>query len=782
MSQDPFNASKFETLQPPRVDKAISEGDEEKSLNLAAYLAKYAPTETNENYAVRERTVLEIEEKFLVWVRDCYLAQPGLSSDEIESIEDMQRAKNEGRLGCILVAGSHRLDIRDVEADVDACCVVPKFCSKDAYFGSFADSIANSPGCTTLTKLPDVNTPNITFVYKGIEFDLLLVMYSENIVPTKPEDYLNDDILLGLDSKSVRSLNAPRVTNQIDMMLRTRDRQYAAHKSRCISNFKICVRFIRRWAKRRAIYSNKMGYFGGVNLNILVAYICLLYPNQPPFYIIQAFFFLWHQDGAMVGTESPVKLNKIEVKFKDRLLDYNKHHHIVLDQREDDAITPWSQEQLRAKVDAYLMYGDLSGQLEIRQNYISIITPSFPAKNSMNAATFDTRAIIREEFKRAYDLISVMDNKSSLADEDWNILLEKTDFFIKYRHYVRVTFYSTKFTEANISEKVEDIEYMAFESYMDSFGLKTTYDEIKNDTKNPDNKRFVYHLYNKGIETVYDGYVARMFYLGLRLKTDAELSEDILSPAPRSDSIRTELTLDPDSVKYKNAIKKGFRKPWRDDFEYRTDVFVWNNLPDELFAEYGGKASAKVLNDAHTAKIKAELERRKSEKAALSAKSAEAMASSSQAVSGAMPSSQINGRISSEIAYSEGSRKRKSPSGGDNGDVDDELQADGKGDSLALSQPTGAVTHIASGIIVASLSSSGDLPASLLPITLDNGASLPVKNLRKLAKSSAIHNIASDALVLSNSDQSDTSTLQISNNNSNSIVISPEVKWFIKRK
>jgi hypothetical protein len=497
----------------------------------------------------------------------------------------------------------------------------------------------------------------------------------------------------------------------------------------------------------------------------------------------------------MVGTESPVKLNKIEVKFKDRLLDYNKHHHIVLDQREDDAITPWSQEQLRAKVDAYLMYGDLSGQLEIRQNYISIITPSFPAKNSMNAATFDTRAIIREEFKRAYELISVMDNKSSLADEDWNILLEKTDFFLKYRHHVRVTFYSTKFTEANIGEKMEDIEYMAFESYMDSFGLKTTYDEIKNDTKNPDNKRFIYHLYNKGIETVYDGYVARTFYLGLRLKTDAELNEDILSPAPRSESVRAQLVLDLDSVKYKNAIKKGFRKPWRDDFEYRTDVFVWNSLPDELFADYGGKASAKVLSDAYAAKIKAELEQRKLEKAALSAKSAEATASSSQTVSGAVPSSQVNSRTSSETAYSEGSRKRKSPSGGDNGDADDELQVDGEDGSLAvaLSQPTGAGAHITNGIIVASLSSSGDQSAAPLPITLDNGASLPVKNLRKLAKSYPIHNTASEALILSNSDQSDTSRPQINNNNninnsnsnnsnSSNVVISPEVKWFIKRK
>lgn len=35
------------------------------------------------------------------------------------------------------------------------------------------------------------------------------------------------------------------------------------------SNFLIVLRCIRRWAKKRGLYGNKLGYLGGVNCNIL---------------------------------------------------------------------------------------------------------------------------------------------------------------------------------------------------------------------------------------------------------------------------------------------------------------------------------------------------------------------------------------------------------------------------------------------------------------------------------------------------------------------------------
>jgi len=42
------------------------------------------------------------------------------------------------------------------------------------------------------------------------------------------------------------------------------------------------VRCIRLWAKKRGLYSNKMGFFGGINCNLLVCFVCQLYPQARP--------------------------------------------------------------------------------------------------------------------------------------------------------------------------------------------------------------------------------------------------------------------------------------------------------------------------------------------------------------------------------------------------------------------------------------------------------------------------------------------------------------------
>lgn len=45
-------------------------------------------------------------------------------------------------------------------------------------------------------------------------------------------------------------------------------------------NFKIVLKLVKHWAKRRAIYGSIFGFLGGVSWTILVARICLFYPKK----------------------------------------------------------------------------------------------------------------------------------------------------------------------------------------------------------------------------------------------------------------------------------------------------------------------------------------------------------------------------------------------------------------------------------------------------------------------------------------------------------------------
>jgi len=78
--------------------------------------------------------------------------------------------------------------------------------------------------------------------------------------------------------KSILSLNGCRVTDQILQLVPN------------IQNFRTALRCIKLWANRRGIYSNVVGFLGGVSWALLVARICQLYPNALPSTLVSRFF------------------------------------------------------------------------------------------------------------------------------------------------------------------------------------------------------------------------------------------------------------------------------------------------------------------------------------------------------------------------------------------------------------------------------------------------------------------------------------------------------------
>lgn len=78
------------------------------------------------------------------------------------------------------------------------------------------------------------------------------------------------------------------------------------------------MRVIKLWAKNRGVYSNVLGYPGGVAWGILVANICIIFPNLEPNKLLNYFFkfyteWEWNSDNPILLTE--LKNDRNSVNF-----------------------------------------------------------------------------------------------------------------------------------------------------------------------------------------------------------------------------------------------------------------------------------------------------------------------------------------------------------------------------------------------------------------------------------------------------------------------------------
>eukprot|EP01041_Mallomonas_annulata_P003025 gene3025-5929_t len=344
---------------PTEQDRLIDE-------TLFAFSSKEIQLESEEEMQHRNAILAEVKRIFQEWVR--YVATEVVCLPE----EEAQEAG-----GQLFVSGSHRLGVREPGADIDTVCVAPRFCMREHFFSSLKDKLQNNPEITNLNAIPGAAVPIMSFDFQGVSIDLLFARLPDNSVPQNI-DIFDDKILRNLDTASEKSLNGPRVTYMISRLVPN------------FENFLIVLRCIRKWAKRKGLYGNKLGYFGGINLNILVAFVCQLYPNASPSSLLGKFFKVYSQ----WQWPNPIMLNRIQrIPHNDEI---------------------WSKE-------AYPYH------------LMPIITPSYPAMNSAVSVSLHTRKAIQTEIRKGYEIIQNIIKNNGL---DWSNLFTPSDFFIRYSHYL----------------------------------------------------------------------------------------------------------------------------------------------------------------------------------------------------------------------------------------------------------------------------------------------------------------------------------------------------------
>lgn len=240
--------------------------DIQKSRELEKALEPYNVFEDESELNHRMEILAKLNTLVKQWVRDVSISK------------NMPEALAEKLGGKIYTFGSYRLGVHHKGADIDALCVAPRNIERADYFGSFFELLKKQPEVTECRAVEEAFVPVIKMNFDGIEIDLLFARLALKEIPDNFD--LRDDMLLkNLDPKSVRSLNGCRVTDEILRLVPN------------IDNFRLALRAIKLWAKKHGIYSNSLGYFGGVSWAMLVARTCQLYPNAVAATLVHKFFW-----------------------------------------------------------------------------------------------------------------------------------------------------------------------------------------------------------------------------------------------------------------------------------------------------------------------------------------------------------------------------------------------------------------------------------------------------------------------------------------------------------
>ncbi|KAI9482880.1 MAG: Poly(A) polymerase central domain-containing protein [Benjaminiella poitrasii] len=290
-----------------------------------------------------------------------------------------EEAKSAG--GKIFTFGSYKLGVHNAGADIDTLCVFPKHVERDHFFTIMYDMLSERPEVTELTSVVDAYVPVIKMHFSGIPIDFVCARLSMTTVP-EDFDLSDNNILLGLDERCIRSLNGSRVTDEILRLVPS------------VPVFRLALRTIKLWAKKRAIYSNIMGFLGGVAWAMLVAKVCQMFPNACAASIVSRFFLIMFQ--------------------------WEWPRPVVLKAMEEGPLPmrQWNPKQYPAD----------------KSHRMPIITPAFPSMCATHNVTDSTRDIMLHEFRRAGDIVE----RIMIGTGKWEELFVESDFFQNYNHYLQI--------------------------------------------------------------------------------------------------------------------------------------------------------------------------------------------------------------------------------------------------------------------------------------------------------------------------------------------------------
>ncbi|CAO1623547.1 unnamed protein product [Sympodiomycopsis kandeliae] len=365
----PNGQPKYLGVTPPIALNGPTQREQEVTETLIEELKAQKTFESEQEAKVREVVLGRVDSMVKDFVYRASIAH-GMS-------ESLARAAG----GKIFTFGSYRLGVHGPGSDIDTLCVVPKHVQREDFFSIFEDMLRKREEIQEVAPVPEAFVPLIKTKFMGISIDFLFA----RLALPRIEDSLqlgDNNLLKNLDERDVRSLGGSRVTDEILRLVPN------------VEVFRTALRCIKLWAQRRAIYSNVMGFLGGVAWAMLVARICQLYPNEAAGAIISRFFIIIYQ----WKWPQPVLLKPIE------------------------------EGPLPVRVWNPKLYP------QDRLHKMPIITPAYPSMCSTHNVTPSTQMIMTQECKLAAEVV----DRIIVGTATWTELFKKHDFFYKYKYYLQI--------------------------------------------------------------------------------------------------------------------------------------------------------------------------------------------------------------------------------------------------------------------------------------------------------------------------------------------------------
>ena len=310
-------------------------------------------------------------------------------------VQDLTQSVWDRARPAVVPFGSCRLQVHRADSDLDVLALCPPSVSRDDFFASLVQRLERDETVEQVHAIPRAYTPVIKCVIAGIQVDMLfgtttaerLLQYqgSPSLLQShRPPLILDDnDLAHQIDAAGVRSLNGVRVSQLLLGIVPN------------LTVYRTVLRAVKEWAVTHGIYSNVLGFLGGINWAILVAFVCLHHPEADAALTLHLFFSTF----CAWKWPMPVLLKELQDKPPAGVL----------------AMPSWNP-QVNPR-DA--------------RDIMPIITPIYPSMNSSYNVGLPQLRRIQDELLRGYNLL-----KENPCFRLWE---QPTDFFTRHQHYLQVS-------------------------------------------------------------------------------------------------------------------------------------------------------------------------------------------------------------------------------------------------------------------------------------------------------------------------------------------------------